>query len=140
MSLLLDTNVLSELIRPKPSAAVLDWFEGEHRRLYISSITRAELLTGVLALPAGRRRRELEAAVRDLLDARFGAWCLPFDSAAAEAFARIEAERLKTGRLASTEDTQIAAIARTHDLVVVTRNAVHFEAISGLEVINPWDA
>lgn len=140
MSLLLDTNVLSELLRPKPSAAVLDWFAGEHRRPYISAITRAELLTGAYALPAGKRRREIEAALADLLDGRFGAWCLPFDAGAADAFARIEVERLKTGRLASTEDTQIAAIALTHGLAVVTRNVAHFESISGLEVINPWDA
>jgi len=140
MSLVLDTNVVSELIRPKPSAAVLDWFASEHRRPYISAITRAELLIGVLSLPAGKRRRELEAAIGELLDVRFGAWCLPFDSGAADAFARIEVARLRTGRLASTEDSQIAAIALTHGLAVVTRNVAHFEAISGVEVMNPWDS
>ena len=138
--MLLDTNVVSELLKPRPSAAVMDWFSVPHGALYLSAITRAELLLGAALLPVGKKRRELEAGLYEMFDARFAARCLAFDAGAADRFAQIKAHRTRHGRGISTEDAQIAAIALAQELPLVTRNVVDFDEIPGLEILNPWDA
>lgn len=139
---LLDTNVLSELMRPQPAPAVLAWFDARHAAhtpLLTSSITQAEVLLGIALLPAGRRRSGLAAAAAGLFDEDFGAdACLPFDAAAAADYAMLVAARTAQGRPISTEDGQIAAIALSRGLMLATRNGRDFEGINGLTVQNPW--
>ena len=140
--LLLDTNVLSELMRPQPSPAVLAWFDArqaERTPLLTSSITQAEVLLGIALLPAGRRRSGLAVAAAGLFDEDFGAdACLPFDAAAAADYAMLVAARTARGRPISTEDGQIAAIALSRGLVLATRNGRDFDDITGLTVQDPW--
>jgi hypothetical protein len=139
---LLDTNVLSELMRTQPALAVLAWFDAhqlEGTQLLTSSITQAEILLGIALLPAGRRREQLAAAAQGLFEEDFGAQaCLPFDSAAAAGYAILVASRNVQGRPISTEDAQIAAIALSHNLVLATRNGRDFAGIDGLTPLDPW--
>ena len=111
--ILLDTNVISELMRAKPAQIVLDWF-GQHDAtdLFISAVTEAELRTGVAILPDGQRRDRLQLAIDAMIDQDFQGRVLPFDSLAAKAYAEIAAQRRATGRPIAEADCQIAAIAR----------------------------
>jgi predicted nucleic acid-binding protein len=138
--ILLDTNVVSELMRPQPSQAVLDWFasqSGDH--LFLSSVTEAELRLGALLLPNGARRDQIKAAIGAMLKAEFDGRILPFDSLAAQAYADIVALRREAGRPISAFDAQIAAIAFANGFSVATRNIRDFEG-SGVNILNPWDA
>lgn len=139
---LLDTNVLSELMRPLPAPAVLAWFDArqaERTPLLTSSITQAEVLLGIALLPVGRRRSALAVAAAGLFDEDFGVdACLPFDAAAAADYAVLVAARTAQGRPISTEDGQIAAIALSRGLALATRNGRDFEGIAGLALQNPW--
>lgn len=138
---LLDTNILSELMRPRPDGRVLAWFERQPEAVFIVSvITRAEILLGIALLPAGRRRDDLANAAERMFQEDFGGRCLSFDERAADEYAALVAVRTRSGQPISTEDAQIAAIALTHALFLVTRNIKDFTGIAGLEVINPWDA
>jgi predicted nucleic acid-binding protein len=131
---LLDTNVVSELMKPTPEAAVEKWLaEQPAASVFISAITEAELRYGAALLPDGRRR----AAVAEMLEIDFSGRILPFDSPAAIAFAQIAAERRLAGRPISQLDAQIAAIARSRAAAMATRNVGDFEGC-GVEVINPW--
>lgn len=137
---LLDTNVLSELMRPQPDARVLAWFERQQGAVFaVSVITRAEILLGIALLPAGRRRDDLANAAERMFQEDFGGRCLPFDERAADEYAAVVAARTRSGQPVSTEDAQIAAIALTHDLLLLTRNTRDFARIAGLDLINPWD-
>jgi predicted nucleic acid-binding protein len=138
--MVLDTNVLSELMRPQPEAQVAAWFDGRAETLFfITAITHAEILLGIDLLPAGRRKDALADAARRMFELDFGGRCLPFDEHAAGIYARVVGERTRAGQPISTEDAQIASIALTYGLPLVTRNAKDFENIAGLQVINPWD-
>lgn len=136
---LLDTNILSELMRPQPDASVLAWFE-QHpgTRFYTSAITHAEILLGVALLPAGKRRTELAVAAEEMFKEEFAGCCLPFDTAAAGEYALLVAARSKIGQPICTEDAQIAAIAILHRLPLLTRNTKDFLQIERLDLINPW--
>ena len=136
---LLDTNVLSELMRPQPSAFVLEWFaQQKNTEFYTSAITEAELLLGVALLPSGKRRDSLADAVEKMFEQSFVGHCLPFDDIAAHEYAVLVAARTRMGLPISTEDAQIAAIALRHSLVLVTRNTKDFLEIDGLDLIDPW--
>lgn len=138
--ILLDTNVLSELMRPAPNANVLAWFgRQESVAFYTNAVSRAEILLGIALLPAGRRRDGLAAAARQMFDEDFASRCLPFDESAAVEYALLVAARTRTGQPISTEDGQIAAIALCHALPLATRNGKDFEGITGLTHLNPWD-
>ena len=138
--ILLDTNVLSELMRPKPSANVTAWIAGQPRTsLYVTSVTQAEILYGVLLLPPGRRRAAIEAAAVAMFATELGGRVLPFGSEAAVEYARIAAARRSAGRPISHFDAQIASIARVIGAELATRNISDFEGC-GVELINPWDA
>lgn len=138
---LLDTNVLSELMRERPDPGVLDWFAQQAQAvMHISSVTQAEILTGIALLPAGKRRMALAMAAEQMFEQDFPGHCLAFDTAAAKNYALIVATRTRQGQPISTEDAQIAAIALAGGLTVVTRNTKDFENIDGLMLANPWQS
>lgn len=139
-SVLLDTDVVSELVRPSPSRVVRKWLDIRRNvDFYFSTVGEAELRAGVAILPAGRRREDLSRAVESGLRSGLGDRILVFDRAAAREYADIVATRRRTGRTVPMADCQIAAIARSRGMSVATRNVRHFEGI-GLTVINPWTA
>lgn len=136
--IVLDTNVLSELLRPDPSPAVLDWFSRQDdARLFTTTLTKAEMLLGVRLLPPGKRQSLLEAAVQGLFDEDMVGKVLPFDGEAARCYAEVVTARRRLGRPVSQLDAQIAAIALSHRAVVATRNVKDFEGC-GVEVVDPW--
>ena len=136
----LDTNVASELLRPKPMPNVVAWIaERDALDMYLTAVTEAELRYGVAIMPAGKRRNTLEAAMTRWLDQGFGERILPFDSAAARAYAEIAAEHRKAGQPIGEADCQIAAICRSRSAVLVTRNIRHFNH-TGVDVLDPWTA
>jgi toxin FitB len=138
--IVLDTNVLSEAIRPVPSRRVLNWLAAQQPSgLFTTAISEAELFYGLALLPAGKRRTSLEEAVRRMLEEDFAQRVLPFDRAAASAFAVIASGRRKKGRPISEFDAQIAAVARINGAAVATRNADDFRDC-GIGVIDPWTA
>jgi hypothetical protein len=137
--ILLDTNVLSELMRPSPDPAVLPWLDGQAAdELWISAVTVAEIRLGIALLPDSRRRGRLAELVEALFHEDFADRCLPFDAEAAVEYAAIVAARRQRGRPISVEDAQIAAIARSLGLTLATRNTADFANIDQLRVINPW--
>jgi len=134
----LDTNVASELMRPAPSTAVTKWIADRNaKELFLTAVSEAELRYGIAIMPAGRRRNALEAAMTRWLNQRFGKRVLPFDSAAARAYAKIAADRRHAGRPISEADCRIAAISRSNGAVLVTRNVRDFES-AGIALIDPW--
>ena len=137
--ILLDTNVISEAMKPAPERAVRDWLDAQTAEtLFLSSVTIAELSFGIAALSKGRRKDNLTAALEGLL-ALFAARILPFDTAAAQRYGELAAKARIAGRGFPTPDGYIAAIAATQGFVVATRDASAFAA-AGLKVINPWNA
>lgn len=137
--ILIDTNVVSELMRANPDAAVLSWFGRQDvAALYLSAVSEAELRRGVAILPEGQRRNALQAAVDAMIAEDFADRVLPFDSAAAVAFAAVFAPRRAAGRPISFPDCQIAATARAREAAVATRNVDDFEGC-GIVVMDPWD-
>lgn len=137
--ILLDTNVISEAMKPAPERAVRDWLDAQAAEtLFLSSVTIAELSFGIAALPKGRRKDNLTAALDGLLEL-FAARILPFDTAAAQRYGELAAKARIAGRGFPTPDGYIAAIAAALGFVVATRDASPFAA-AGLKVINPWNA
>jgi predicted nucleic acid-binding protein len=140
MSTLIDTNVLSEILRATPEPAVLAWWAEQHAEtLFVSAVTQAEMMLGARLLPAGKRRAALEAAVQAVFDEDFAGRTLPFDSAAVPAYVEIVSTRRRAGRPISQFDAQIAAIARHHGARLATRNTADFEAC-GVALVDPWGA
>src|SRR5438105_3102481 len=138
MSTVLDTKVLSELLRASPEPTVLAWFAAQPAEaLFVSAVTQAEMMVGARLLPAGRRRTALEAALRAMFDEDFSGRILAFDSAAVPAYVDIVSTRRTAGRSISQFDAQIAAIARNHGARLATRNVAEFEGC-GVVVIDPW--
>ena len=138
--LILDTNVVSELMRERPQSEVLEWIDSQLTDdLHVSAVTEAEVRTGIAILPEGDRRRGLNAAAERTFGVMFAERILPFDSEAAQAYAVIVASRRASGHPIAQADCQIAAIARCRGASIATRNVSDFEG-SGIEVINPWAA
>lgn len=139
MFILLDTNVVSEMMRTAPHPSVEAWFAGCNRKsLFFSTIGEAELRAGAAALPAGRRRESLVLQIDSIIDGFFGTRMLPFDSRAARCYAEIVAMRKAAGRSSPPIDGQIAAIALSQNMAVATRNVQDFE-MTGAEIVNPWE-
>ena len=137
--IVLDTNVLSELMKARPVAKVVEWLAAQLvSSVHTTSITQAEILHGLLLLPQGRKRNNLEAAAQAMFEKDFGGRILPFGFDAAPLYARIAADRRKTGRPISQFDAQIAAIVRLSGAALATRNVADFQEC-GVTVINPWD-
>jgi toxin FitB len=135
---LLDTNVISELVRPAPEARVLAWIEAQGAAdLHISAITLGELLRGVTRLPPSRRREALRRWVEHDLASQFEGRVLPFDRQAAEIWGALMGDGDRSGRPRATLDTQIAAIALAQELILVTRNVADFAGLS-VRTLDPW--
>jgi len=140
MIYVLDTNVLSELMRPEPHAAVFDWVAAQPRAaLYTTSLCRGEILAGIAIMPDGRRRAALAESAAAMFGEEFRGRILPFDAEAATAYAEFFAIRRKRGRPIETTDLIVAATAHAHDAAVVTRDTGGFEGC-GLTLVNPWEA
>lgn len=138
--IIIDTNVISELIRPTPEPAVEAWLgEQDGLSIYLTAISEAELRYGVAIMTSGKRRDGLGIAIDRILRDDMAGRILPFDSAAARAYADIAATRRSVGKPISQADCQIAAIARAHNAPVATRNTPDFEGC-GIDLINPWTA
>ena len=136
---LLDTNLLSAMMGAEPVPEVAAWLSGQPaERLFTASICQAEILSGIAILPAGRRRFDLEGAARAVFLEDFEGRVLPYDAAAAIAYADIFAARRRAGRSVATADLMIAAIARSRGAAIVTRNTADFEAC-GVAIVNPWN-
>jgi toxin FitB len=134
----LDTNVLSEAVKPDPSAEVLDWLAREPpSSLFTTAITQAELLYGIQRMQKGRRQSALQAAITKILAEVFADRILPFDSSAAVSFGWIYASRQALGKPISQADAQIAAIVHSRGASLATRNVRDFEHC-GIKVLNPW--
>jgi toxin FitB len=136
--ILLDTNVVSEPMRPAPDGNVLGWLDAEvAENLYLSAVSLAELLLGIEGLPAGKRRRTLASALDERITALFDKRILPFDTAAAAAYPRVVIHARRRGYPIAVADGQIAAIAASRQFSVATRDVAPFQA-AGVRVINPW--
>lgn len=135
--ILLDTNVVSEAMKPEPHPAVRAWLDEQAAEtIYLSSVTLAELLFGIGALPTGRRKRAMSLALDGLLEL-FGNRVLAFDTDSARHYAELAVAARAAGKGFPTPDGYIAAIAAAHRFTVVTRDVAPFEA-AGLKVIDPW--
>jgi toxin FitB len=138
--ILLDTNVLSELMRPRPNEAITAWLDGQvDEAIWTTSISVFEIRYGLALLEEGRRRRNLEEAFRALLEDELLGRVAPFDRAAAEIAGDLAARRRAAGRQIGNQDTQIAGIALARRASIATRNVRHFEDL-GIELIDPWSA
>ncbi len=138
--IVLDTNVISELMRPAPASEVKAWTATRPREdMAITAISMTEILSGIANLPDGKRRKALEEYFEAFLTQGFGNRILPFDDLAARRCADIREHRRKTGAPISSEDSMIAAIARVHSADVATRDEGGFTDC-GVTVINPWAA
>ena len=136
--IVLDTNVLSELMRSDPNPSVVEWMGAQpSESLFTTTITQAEILYGVALLPEGKRKHAIALVVDEMFDEDFRGRVLAFDSVAAHTFAQIAASRRQAGRPISQLDAQIAAIAGSRGAAVATRNRSDFEGC-GIDVVNPW--
>ena len=138
-AIILDTNVLSELMKPAASTNVVTWTAAQPpSSLFTTTITQAEILYGLKLLPDGPRREALADAVTGMFDEDFSGRVLAFDGPAAHAYAAIAADRKQAGRPMAQFDAQIAAITRSRGAAIATRNTSDFEGCS-IPVVNPWE-
>lgn len=138
--IVLDTNVISELMRAEPAPAVLAWIKGQPGSgLFTTTLSQAEIFYGLALLPEGKRREALQAAARAMFETDFADRILSFDTSAAPVYAQIAVARRLAGRPIAQIDAQIGAIARARGARLATRNVKDFEAC-GIELIDPWRA
>lgn len=138
--IVLDTNVISELIRPRPDPRVLRWIDAQDRdTLFVTTVTQAELLYGIAILPEGKRRRELLDELSQTMDRRLADRVLPFDSDAAALYAERRAAARRAGQQTGIPDALIAAIAASRGFAVATRDTAPFVAM-GVPVLDPFTA
>lgn len=137
--IILDTNLVSEPLKPKPDAAVLAWLDRQAPdTLYLTTITLAELQAGIEVLPVGKRRQVLQETLTEVV-AQFEGRVLSFDQDSAHAFGRVAASAQAAGNPIHFGDCAIAAIAIRHGFVLATRNVRDYKG-AGIEMINPWNA
>jgi toxin FitB len=134
--IIVDTNVVSELMRPSPSAVVVGWVRSNERELYTTAITLAEIGYGIERLPDGRWKELLRSTAGEVF-ADFAERVLPFDAEAAVTYATIVSDRDRAGLPIDGFDAQIASICRSHRAGLATRNAKDFQD-TGVEIIDPW--
>ncbi len=138
--IVLDTNIISELMRPQPNPAVVAWVAAQPRSsLYTTSVSEAELFYGICAMPEGRRRSGLAAGAEALFAEEFAGRVLPFSGAAARRYVDIVITRRQAGKPIEAFDALIAATALVAGAAVATRDVGGFEGC-GLTLINPWEA
>jgi predicted nucleic acid-binding protein len=136
--IVVDTNVLSEVMKPVPSGKVVRWMAAHPASvLFTTAITFGEVLFGLRLVPAGKRREALQQAVETMFEERFAGRILPFDRDAARAFADISAKCRRLGRPVGELDAQIAGIALSQGAAIATRNVRDFKDC-GVELIDPW--
>jgi hypothetical protein len=136
--LVLDTNVISEIMKALPSARVMEWWsQHPSAELFTTTVNMAEIFYGIEILPRGKRRDSLLAEAEVVFTQDFVDRILPFDEEAARIFAKIASDRRLQGRPIAELDAQIAAIARYRDATVATRNTADFETC-GVRLVNPW--
>lgn len=135
MTYLVDANVLSEPTKPAPSRKVIDWLSANERNLVVDAIILGELSIGILALPRGRKRRQLEQWFEALVQT---IECLPWDAAISRRWAKLVVDVKQKGETMPLLDGMIAATALQHDLTIATRNLRDFEK-AGLRPLNPFD-
>jgi predicted nucleic acid-binding protein len=136
---LLDTNCISELVRPKPDPSVTEWMDGaDESLLYLSFLTLGEIRKGVAALAQGKRRTHLETWLEVDLQARFSGRIVPVDSAIADRWSLLASAAKRKGKTLSVIDGLLAATALHHNLTVVSRNARDFTETQ-VQVVNPWE-
>ena len=138
--LILDTNVISQLMNPQGSQTVKSWVNSQPRaRLFTTTINQAEILYGIAILPEGKRKQRLQDAAHIMFSEELVNQLLVFDSESAENFASLSTDRRRQGNPISQFDAQIAAICRTYQAAIVTRNVDDFLNCQ-IEIINPWNA
>jgi predicted nucleic acid-binding protein len=138
--IILDTNVISELLRPEPNQQVASWLSAQDSGLlFLTTISEAELRQGVAILPEGKRRSALSKAIEGILEEDFRNRILSFDRQSAISYAAIASKRRAEGRPISQFDCQIAAIARSHSASVATRNINDYQGC-GISLLNPWQS
>lgn len=138
--IVLDTNVLSELMRAKPAPEVLEWIDAQPTsQLYISAITVAEILYGIARMADGKRKQSLLDLATLMFVKDFAGRILSFDADAAAHYAGLAAKSEAKGKVVDMADAQIASIAALHDARVATRNVRHFDYL-GVSIVNPWQA
>ena len=136
--IVLDTNVVSALMRTTPDAVVVEWLDRQPAdSVWITSITVFEARFGLALLPKGKRRRNLEQAFDRVLTEDLSSRVLTLDEAAATTAAQLAAERQRTGRVVDLRDTLIAGIAQARRATIATRNIRHFDGLD-VPVVNPW--
>ena len=136
---ILDTNILSAMMRLDRTPEVAGWLDAQdERQLFTTTVSQAEILSGLAIMADGRRRREFEETAGEMFN-EFEERILPFDSNAAMAYAELFALRRQAGRPTAPQDLMIAAIARANSARMVTRDTGDFEGC-GLTLINPWEA
>lgn len=137
--IVLDTHVVSELVRPSPNRSVVEWVdEHDSSELVLTALTAAELRAGVALLPEGRRRDEFGMRIESLIVETFAGYVLAFDVGSSAYYAEVLAVRTRGGRPITTFDAQIAAVCRQYDSVLATRNTTDFTD-TGIQLVNPWD-
>ena len=137
--ILLDTNVVSELMRPTPEPKVLEWLDTQPAAdIWVSAVTVGEIRLGITLLPDGQRKERLVGLAEAMFQEDFSDSCLSYDMPAAAEYAGIVATRTRLERPISVEDAQIAAIARSGGLTLATRNTKDFADIDELPLVNPW--
>ena len=140
MSYLLDTCIISELVRPSPDNSVLRWIDSRNEfDLYLSVLTLGEIQKGIAKLSSGKKKSLLAAWLKDELVVRFEERIIPVNSGVAMMWGTMLGKAEKNGQPLSAIDALIAATAKMYDLVVVTRNVRDMEA-SGVDILNPWEA
>jgi toxin FitB len=136
--IILDTNVVSEPLKPQPDPKVLAWLDAQApETLYLTSINLAELATGIAVLPAGRKRTSLQQALDQRMMPLFEGRILHFDAKGAQAFATLSAKLQAIGSTMSFADCAIAAIATANGFALATRNTRDFKN-TGIELLDPW--
>jgi len=136
--IVLDTNVVSEPLKPRPDGAVLHWLDRQApATLYLTTISQAVLLGGVLALPAGKRRTELQSVLNNELVSLFADRILVFAERSAAAYAQVVSAANAAGNSIHFADAAIAAIAIEHNFMLATRNARDFKGTS-VKLLDPW--
>ena len=136
--IILDTNVVSELVRPHPAPAVLKWAQSQSASSFCTTtITKAKIYYGIHLLPQGKRRTALAAAADRILSVNLGGLVIAFNSDSAERYAMVASARRRAEQSLSEPDCQIAAIALVHRASIATRNSDDFDG-GGIKSINPW--
>ena len=136
--IVLDTNVVSEIMRPRPEPAVLAWLDAQApSELWLTAVGAAELMFGIARLDDGARKQQLARTVSAMLETDFAGQVLPFDLAAASVYAQMVAQRERMGKPIAMADAQIASVCLAHGATLATRNQKHLDGV-GLTIINPW--